>query len=59
MKPNTNPEKNSFYVQAGQVGCDGGLQEGALGHPLVFLELEENGNIVCPYCSRKYIHQED
>ena len=58
MEPTSQPEKDYFYTAAKQVGCDGGLTDGALGHPLVFLELEDNGNITCPYCSRKYIHQE-
>lgn len=47
---------NTFYVQEQQVGCDGG--NGALGHPLVFLEVEDNGGVICPYCSRKFLMQE-
>ncbi len=38
------------------VGCDGG--GGALGHPLVYLEMGENSEIVCPYCSCKFILKE-
>ena len=36
-----------------RVACDGG--GGALGHPRVFLTLGENGEVVCPYCDRKYV----
>jgi uncharacterized Zn-finger protein len=35
------------------VGCDGG--GGALGHPLVYLNMEKNGRIDCPYCSRRFV----
>lgn len=41
------------YVETTTVSCDGG--GGPLGHPRVFLNLEENGEVVCPYCSRKFI----
>lgn len=34
------------------VACDGG--GGALGHPKVFLELDAEGKVCCPYCSRLY-----
>lgn len=37
------------------VACDGG--EGALGHPRVYLTMDENGQVVCPYCDRLYILQ--
>jgi len=37
------------------VGCDGG---GTLGHPLVYLEMGEKSEIVCPYCSRHFILKE-
>lgn len=37
-----------------EIACDGG--KGALGHPRVYLTFPPNsGEIVCPYCSRKYI----
>ena len=35
------------------VACDGG--KGHLGHPTVYLNLEDKGEVVCPYCSKKYI----
>lgn len=36
------------------VACDGG--NGPLGHPRVFLEIpEDEGRVVCPYCSRTYV----
>ncbi len=41
------------YVDSATVGCDGG--GGALGHPKVYLKIGGDGEIVCPYCSRRYI----
>ncbi len=36
-----------------ELSCDGG--EGALGHPRVFLHMDENGQVECPYCGRLFI----
>jgi uncharacterized Zn-finger protein len=35
-----------------RVFCDGG---GSLGHPGVYLNIESNGQVVCPYCSRTFV----
>ena len=35
------------------VSCNGG--GGALGHPRVFLNLETDGAIDCPYCDRRFV----
>jgi uncharacterized Zn-finger protein len=35
------------------VGCDGG--GGPLGHPMVYLTLENKGAVDCPYCGRHYV----
>jgi len=40
-------------VEAAVVGCDGG--GGVLGHPLVYLNMENKGGVDCPYCGRKYV----
>ena len=37
------------------VACDGG--DGALGHPRVFLRIEDR-SVMCPYCSRLYVLDE-
>ncbi len=34
------------------VACNGG---GALGHPRVFLNLEGEGAVDCPYCDRRFV----
>jgi uncharacterized Zn-finger protein len=41
------------YVESATVDCDGG--GGPLGHPKVYLKIGDEGEIVCPYCSRRYI----
>jgi len=35
------------------VSCDGG--EGALGHPRVFLNMGDEGQVECPYCDKLFI----
>jgi uncharacterized Zn-finger protein len=35
------------------VSCDGG--DGALGHPLVWLHMDGNGQVDCPYCDRRFV----
>ena len=39
------------------VACNGG--GGALGHPRVFLNLEAEGAIDCPYCDRRFVLKPD
>lgn len=36
-----------------KVSCDGGA--GSLGHPKVYLEIGEKGNIECPYCGKNFV----
>ena len=35
------------------VACDGG--GGALGHPMVYLNIATSGRVDCPYCGRRYV----
>ena len=49
--PITDPE--IFDTADETVGCDGG--GGPLGHPLVYLNLQPEGRVECPYCSRIYV----
>jgi uncharacterized Zn-finger protein len=42
------------YINNTTTSCNGGNNE--LGHPLIYLKIENpNNEIVCPYCSRKFI----
>lgn len=47
----------THYVEEETVACDGGPNP-ALGHPRVFLSMEEHGQVDCPYCGRRYILKE-
>jgi uncharacterized Zn-finger protein len=46
----------TIYVDTRTVSCNGG--GGALGHPLVYLNLGPNHRVECPYCSRLYIQEQ-
>jgi uncharacterized Zn-finger protein len=39
-------------VDTTRVRCDGG---GALGHPVVYLEMGDEGFVECPYCDRRFV----
>ena len=41
-----------IIVEQSSVSCDG--DGGPLGHPRVYLQIGNDGEIVCPYCSRTY-----
>jgi len=43
-------------VDQPQVACDGG--GGVLGHPKVYLSLERDGRVECPYCDRLFVLDE-
>ncbi len=44
-------------VDSADVSCDGG--DGALGHPRVYLKIDERGWIECPYCDRRFVLKTD
>ena len=41
-------------VETRAVPCDGLIGVGALGHPRVWLRIED-GQVTCPYCSITYV----
>jgi NADH dehydrogenase (ubiquinone) Fe-S protein 6 len=41
------------YVDSTRVACDG--DEGALGHPRVFMQMDASGETDCLYCDRHFI----
>jgi uncharacterized Zn-finger protein len=45
----------TIQVDSRTVACDGG--DGALGHPRVFLHIEDEW-VMCPYCSRLFVLKE-
>lgn len=42
-----------IVVGSRRVACDGG--GGALGHPLVFMEMGERDQVECGYCDRRFV----
>jgi uncharacterized Zn-finger protein len=42
-----------FYVDGDSAACDGG--GGALGHPRVYLAINQAGRATCPYCGRVFV----
>ena len=54
----TIQEPETKQVDKLRFACDGA--DGALGHPLVWLQIPHPQNwIECPYCDCKYIHSAD
>ena len=45
------PEEN--VVSSKRVACDGG--GGALGHPLVYMDMGEDDHVECGYCDRRFV----
>ncbi|XP_072168990.1 NADH dehydrogenase [ubiquinone] iron-sulfur protein 6, mitochondrial-like [Diadema setosum] len=46
-------EEPPIVIQGRSVYCDGG--GGPLGHPKVYINLDQEGPQVCPYCGLRYI----
>jgi len=56
--PETVPE--TVTVTTHRVSCDGtgGIRSAtpsALGHPHVWLEIDERGFVDCPYCDKRFV----
>ncbi len=50
------PAPENIEVTVKRIACDGG--GGALGHPKIFLEMGAASEVVCPYCSRRFVFKE-
>jgi uncharacterized Zn-finger protein len=51
-------QPETIRVTASRVVCDGAsdIPSGAaLGHPRVFLEIDEEGFVECGYCDRRFV----
>ena len=57
--PENGISQEIVYTMQTEVACDGDTSDpsGALGHPRVFLHME-NGQVECPYCDKLFIHGE-
>ena len=57
------PPPEITKVETRRVACDGsggirpapGVAPSALGHPRVFLEIDEHGYVDCGYCDRRFV----
>jgi uncharacterized Zn-finger protein len=52
------PAPETSFVTAPRVVCDGATEipgGAALGHPRVFLEIDESGFVDCGYCDRRFV----
>ncbi|WP_136162307.1 zinc-finger domain-containing protein [Sphingomonas flavalba] len=50
------PPPETFRVEHPRVACDGaGDIAPALGHPRVWLQIDERGYADCGYCDRRYV----
>ena len=44
------------YVTTPRVACDGASEtHPALGHPRVYLQIDETGYVECGYCDKRFI----
>jgi uncharacterized Zn-finger protein len=44
------------YVSTSRVACDGATEiDPALGHPRVYLQIDEKGFVDCGYCDKRFI----
>jgi uncharacterized Zn-finger protein len=58
-----NQPPETTIVDTTRVSCDGaghirggaGFRASALGHPRVWLEIDEHGFVECGYCDRRFV----
>ncbi len=63
MSQTSGNTPETTYVDSHRVSCDGaeairggaGFRPAALGHPRVYLEIDESGYVDCGYCDRRFI----
>ena len=50
------PPPETIRVRTSSVACDGaGVIAAALGHPRVYLKIDEKGFVDCGYCDRRFV----
>ncbi len=50
------PPPESIRVTSTKVACDGsGVIDAVLGHPRVYLRIDETGFVECGYCDRRFV----
>ena len=51
------PSSRVWCDGAGDIRATGGYLPSALGHPRVWLEIDETGFVDCGYCDRRFVLQ--
>lgn len=59
----SNEATDVITVETKRVSCDGAsairagenFRSASLGHPKVYLEIDENGFVDCGYCDRRFV----
>ena len=57
----TEPANDPFtpevsFVETARVACDGAVAiHPALGHPRVYMQIDEKGYVDCGYCDKRFI----
>lgn len=51
----TAPVQDVVRVESSVVSCDGRSHDDSLEHPLVYLNMGEEGHVRCPYCNRQFV----
>ena len=50
------PPPETIRIKTLRVMCDGsGVIDAALGHPRVYLHIDDNGFVDCGYCDRRFV----
>ncbi|HEX2624661.1 MAG TPA: zinc-finger domain-containing protein [Sphingomicrobium sp.] len=50
------PPPETIRIKTLRVACDGsGEVEAALGHPRVYLHIDDSGFVDCGYCDRRFV----
>ena len=56
MNPAPSPAPETVTVRTARVKCDGASETApALGHPRVWLEIDEKGYVDCGYCDKRFV----
>ena len=48
----------TIKVNERKIFCEGDSRS-SLGHPRVYLDLSDRGDVDCPYCGRRYILEKE
>ncbi|MGE3689955.1 MAG: zinc-finger domain-containing protein [Novosphingobium sp.] len=55
-----NQPPETVHTASRRVKCDGATEIAAsLGHPRVWLEIDERGYVDCPYCDKRFVLDDD